>query len=173
MGTSPINVARTSNMGFDGQIGYQDRFGEFNFNTNFVFSYAKNKVEFNAEAQQRYDWLSATGRPIGQPFGYTCLLYTSFQYSITQQGNEAYDKYGDVSSQTNSYRSVSTYQYMYGKMYVDWERQFGMHGVKASLWGDTRTILNNYDLPMIPSNIGQKVEYLSLIHISIKPKLRI
>lgn len=82
-----------------------------------------------------------------------------FQYSITQQGNEAYDKYGDVSSQTNSYRSVSTYQYMYGKMYVDRERQFGMHGVKASLWGDTRTILNNYDLPMIPSNIGQKVEY--------------
>lgn len=82
-----------------------------------------------------------------------------FQYSITQQGNEAYDKYGDVSSQTNIYRSVSTYQYMYGKMYVDWERQFGMHGVKASLWGDTRTILNNYDLPMIPSNIGQKVEY--------------
>lgn len=82
-----------------------------------------------------------------------------FQYSITQQGNEAYDKYGDVSSQTNSYRSVLTYQYMYGKMYVDWERQFGMHGVKASLWGDTRTILNNYDLPMIPSNIGQKVEY--------------
>lgn len=82
-----------------------------------------------------------------------------WQYSITQQGNEAYDKYGDVSSQTNSYRSVSTYQYMYGKMYVDWERQFGMHGVKASLWGDTRTILNNYDLPMIPSNIGQKVEY--------------
>ena len=82
-----------------------------------------------------------------------------FQYSITQQGNEAYDKYGDVSSQTNSYRSVSTYQYMYGKMYVDWERQFGMNGVKASLWGDTRTILNNYDLPMIPSNIGQKVEY--------------
>lgn len=82
-----------------------------------------------------------------------------FQYSITQQGNEAYDKYGDVSSQTNSYRSVSTYQYMYGKMYVDWERQFGMHGVKASLWGDTRSILNNYDLPMIPSNIGQKVEY--------------
>ena len=75
VGTSPINVARTSNMGFDGQIGYQDRFGEFNFNTNFVFSYAKNKVEFNAEAQQRYDWLSATGRPIGQPFGYTWIGY--------------------------------------------------------------------------------------------------
>ena len=72
---SPENVAETTNKGFDGQIGYQDRFGEFNFNTNFVFSYAKNKVEFNAEAQQRYDWLSATGRPIGQPFGYTWIGY--------------------------------------------------------------------------------------------------
>ena len=53
-----------------------DRFSfTFNFNTNFVFSYANNKVEFNAEAQQRYDWLSATGRPIGQPFGYTWIGY--------------------------------------------------------------------------------------------------
>lgn len=75
VGTSPINVARTSNKGFDGQIGYQDRFGDFNFNTNFVFSYAKNKIEYNAEAQQRYEWLSATGRPIGQPFGYTWIGY--------------------------------------------------------------------------------------------------
>lgn len=38
------------------------------------------------------------------------------------------------------------------------KRQFGMHGVKLH-WGDTYgMILNNYDL-LIPSNIGQKVEY--------------
>ena len=40
-----------------------------------MFSYAKNKIEYNAEAQQRYEWLSATGRPIGQPFGYTWIGY--------------------------------------------------------------------------------------------------
>ena len=47
--------------GFDGQIGYQDRFGEFDFNTSLVFSYAKNKVDFKAEAQQKYSWLAETG----------------------------------------------------------------------------------------------------------------
>ena len=52
VGTSPINVARTSNKGFDGQIGYQDRFGDFNFNTNFVFSYAKNKIEYNEKVKE-------------------------------------------------------------------------------------------------------------------------
>ena len=61
IGYAPSNVARTTNQGFDGQIGYQDRFGEFDFNTSLVFSYAKNKVDFKAEAQQKYSWLAETG----------------------------------------------------------------------------------------------------------------
>ena len=35
IGTSPVNVARTSNQGFDGQISYRDRWGKFDFNTSF------------------------------------------------------------------------------------------------------------------------------------------
>lgn len=57
IGLSPENVAETTNKGFDGQIGYQDRFGNFNFNTNFVFGYAKNRVDYKAEAEQKYEWL--------------------------------------------------------------------------------------------------------------------
>lgn len=75
IGISPNNIAETSNQGFDGQIGYQNSFGEFQFSTNLVFSYAKNKVLYKAEAQQAYPWLAETGQPIGQPFGYT---YTGF-----------------------------------------------------------------------------------------------
>lgn len=71
IGTSPLNVAETENRGFDGQIGYHDRWGDWGFNTNFVFSYAKNKIIYQAEAQQRYPWLASTGKPIGQMFGYT------------------------------------------------------------------------------------------------------
>lgn len=74
---SPENVAETTNKGFDGQIGYQDRFGNFNFNTNFVFGYAKNRVDYKAEAQQKYEWLRETGRQIGQPLAIIdWLLYT-------------------------------------------------------------------------------------------------
>ncbi len=75
IGVSPNNVARTTNRGFDGQFGYQDRWRDFNFNTNLVFSYAKNRVDYKAEAQQRYPWLAETGRPIGQPFGYHWIGY--------------------------------------------------------------------------------------------------
>lgn len=75
IGTSPENIARTTNKGFDGQISYRDKWGDFEFNTNFVYSYAKNKIVYNAEAQQIYPWLSTTGHPIGQPFGYKWIGY--------------------------------------------------------------------------------------------------
>ena len=75
VGSSPLNVAETENRGFDGQIGYRNHWGDFSFNTNFVFSYAKNKILYQAEAQQRYPWLASTGHSIGQPFGYTWIGY--------------------------------------------------------------------------------------------------
>nr|WP_321412222.1 TonB-dependent receptor [uncultured Carboxylicivirga sp.] len=79
IGVAPSNVAETENKGFDGQVGYQTRFGEVHFNTNFVFSYAKNKVIYKAEAEQAYPWLAETGHPINQPFGYTYLGFYSQQ----------------------------------------------------------------------------------------------
>jgi len=77
IGVSPLNVAKTVNRGFDGSIGYQTKIAAVNFHTNFVFSYAKNKVIYKAEAQQSYPWLSATGQSINQPFGYKFIgFYT-------------------------------------------------------------------------------------------------
>jgi len=77
IGVSPLNVAKTVNRGFDGSIGYQTKIATVNFHTNFVFSYAKNKVIYKAEAQQSYPWLSETGQSINQPFGYKFIgFYT-------------------------------------------------------------------------------------------------
>ena len=70
IGTSPVNVAKTMNRGFDGQVGYRKGWGDWSFNTNFVFSYAQNRILYQQEAQQRFPWLTKTGRPINQPFGY-------------------------------------------------------------------------------------------------------
>lgn len=75
VGYAPKNIGETVNRGFDGSISYQDRFGELDFNTNFVFSYAKNKVIYKSEAQQRYSWLAETGKPLNQPFGYHWIGY--------------------------------------------------------------------------------------------------
>ena len=78
IGISPSNIAKTENRGFDGKIDYQTKiFGDVHFNTSLVFSYAKNKVLYKAEAEQAYPWLQETGRPIGQPFGYTFIGFYS------------------------------------------------------------------------------------------------
>ena len=75
IGIPAFNMATTVNRGFDGSLGFQTRIDQVHFNTNFVYSFAKNKVLYKAEAQQRYPWLMQTGKPIDQPFGYTFIGY--------------------------------------------------------------------------------------------------
>ncbi|RYZ96232.1 MAG: SusC/RagA family TonB-linked outer membrane protein [Sphingobacteriaceae bacterium] len=90
-----VNLARTQNTGFDGQVTYRNSFGKFQFNTAFVFSIAKNKVLYQSEAQPLPN-LRATGQPIDQPFGYESLGYYTPQDIVAlneyylDKGNERY-----------------------------------------------------------------------------------
>ncbi|HEU4554748.1 MAG TPA: TonB-dependent receptor [Chitinophaga sp.] len=79
VGLPAINVGRTQNQGFDGQIGYHSSIGNIQWGTNFVFSYAKNKVLYESEAAPAYPWLARTGQPLNQPFGYHYLGYYTEQ----------------------------------------------------------------------------------------------
>lgn len=81
-----------------------------------------------------------------------------FEY-VLDGDKEIYNQYGSSISQSNSFRYVSSYQNLYGRMTIDYQRQFGLHGLKAALIGDTRHELVQYDLPMIPSNIIENVKY--------------
>ncbi|MDB5006715.1 MAG: SusC/RagA family TonB-linked outer membrane protein [Mucilaginibacter sp.] len=75
VGLPAINLGRVQNQGFDGQISYHNTIGNVQYNTSFVFSYAKNKILYQDEASPAYPWLAKTGHPIGQPFGYHYLGY--------------------------------------------------------------------------------------------------
>ncbi|BAU52936.1 SusC/RagA family TonB-linked outer membrane protein [Mucilaginibacter gotjawali] len=75
VGLPAINLGRTQNNGFDGQIGYHNSIRDVQYGVNFVFSYAKNKILFESEAQAAYPWLARTGHSINQPFGYHSLGY--------------------------------------------------------------------------------------------------
>jgi TonB-linked SusC/RagA family outer membrane protein len=88
VGVAPSNVARTRNTGFDGSITYQDRYGEVDVNSSFVFSIAKNKVLYKDEAQKTYPWLMETGYPINQPFGYHWIgYYTPEDIALIKAGS--------------------------------------------------------------------------------------
>ncbi|MDB5002507.1 MAG: TonB-dependent Receptor Plug Domain protein [Mucilaginibacter sp.] len=75
VGLPAVNLGRTQNQGFDGSVGYHNHIGELQWGANFVFSIANNKVLFQGEAAPAYPWLSRTGQPINQPFGYHSLGY--------------------------------------------------------------------------------------------------
>lgn len=93
---------------------------------------------------------SATFRTMRQPV---------YEYGLSVDGDEVYRRYGDISTQINSYRAVGNFQQLWGKIGVDYERRWGLHNFKASLSGDTRQNINNYDLPSLPSNIMEAVQY--------------
>ncbi|TWR24819.1 TonB-dependent receptor [Mucilaginibacter pallidiroseus] len=77
VGVPAVNAGRSINRGFEAQIGYRTSVGQFQFNSNLVFSYAKNKITDQREAAPAYPWLYRTGHPIGQPFGYKYIgFYT-------------------------------------------------------------------------------------------------
>ena len=82
-----------------------------------------------------------------------------YSYGLDKEGKEIYTQYGSSDSQINKFYSVTSYQQMYGQFAVDYNRRFGVHGVKATLMGDTRHTLANYDLPQLPSNIIADVAY--------------
>ncbi|GAB3360685.1 TonB-dependent receptor [Arachidicoccus ginsenosidivorans] len=80
IGVSPTNVARTVNRGFDGQATFSDKIGQLHYSVGLVWSYAKNKILYEAEASPTYPWLAKTGHSIDQPFGYKTLgFYTEDQ----------------------------------------------------------------------------------------------
>ena len=77
IGVSPTNVGITVNRGWEETFTYHDRIGNVQFSAGLVWSFAKNKILFMAEASPRYPWLAATGHSINQPFGYKFIGFYS------------------------------------------------------------------------------------------------
>lgn len=82
-----------------------------------------------------------------------------YNYKEDLSGNPFYTMYGQSVPQTNNFTAVATYNQMMGLVGIDYERMFGQHSVKASVTGDTRHEVDDYDLPLFPSNIAQTLEY--------------
>ena len=70
IGVSPSNVGITVNRGWEETVTYQDKIGAVQYSIGLVWSYAKNKILYMAEAAPRFPWLAKTGHSINQPQGY-------------------------------------------------------------------------------------------------------
>jgi TonB-linked SusC/RagA family outer membrane protein len=70
IGVSPTNVGITVNRGWEETFNYHDKIGNVQYSVGLVWSYAKNKILYMAEASPRFPWLAKTGHSINQPQGY-------------------------------------------------------------------------------------------------------
>lgn len=94
-----LNQGKTNNKGFEGKVRfYNDDSKEFRFFIEATAWYYKNKIVYNSEALQSYDYLYQTGRPIGQPFGLVALGFFKDQPDIDGSPKQIWTsvKPGDV-----------------------------------------------------------------------------
>jgi TonB-linked SusC/RagA family outer membrane protein len=79
------NIGSVENKGFETEISYADKIGEFTFNIGGNFTYARNKVLFLDEAPNLIGYQRYTGLPIGSD-----LLYQADGIFRTQADIDAY-----------------------------------------------------------------------------------
>lgn len=79
----PVNVGVTKNHGYEVIVGWKDRVGNFSYEIEANYSYARNKIIYKAEAPNPYDWMNETGHSIGQSYG----LKTDGLYDTVEELN--------------------------------------------------------------------------------------
>lgn len=87
---SPDNIGIINNQGFELELGYNNRIGDFSYYITGNVAYAHNTVIENGEADQPYEYMSSKGLSIGQYKGYHALgffkSYEEIAASPTQFG---------------------------------------------------------------------------------------
>ncbi len=63
------NLGKMQNKGYEAELTYTDKAGDFSYRISANFSFARNKVLFRDEVPNRYAYQNRTGQRLGQNFG--------------------------------------------------------------------------------------------------------
>ena len=102
--SSYVNEGRVKNHGYELTLKWADKIGDFRYQISPSIAFARNKVIEMLEVPPMYDYLSRTGLPVGQPFGYE--LFEFYQPGTEERYMEKFNvempdqnvelKYGDA-----------------------------------------------------------------------------
>ncbi|WP_202618211.1 SusC/RagA family TonB-linked outer membrane protein [Arcticibacter tournemirensis] len=90
--TAPLNLGKVSNKGFEAEGGWNDKIGAWGYSIRGNFSFAKNKIDYRAEAPFPYEWMNETGYAIGQ---YKGLLTDGFYNTQEELNNRPFNSFGN------------------------------------------------------------------------------
>ena len=85
-----VNEGRVKNHGFEVTLNWEQKIGDFRYSISPNFAYAKNQVIEMLEVKPLYEYLSRTGLPVGQRFGYD--LFEFYEAGATEE--RYFAKYG-------------------------------------------------------------------------------
>ncbi|MDO4818876.1 MAG: SusC/RagA family TonB-linked outer membrane protein [Prevotella sp.] len=82
-----------------------------------------------------------------------------YELNYDDNGKPFYNMYGSPQSQSNDFSAVANYQNLYGQLSIEYGKEIGLHSFMGKVVGDTREEINDYDLPLVPSNIRESIMY--------------
>lgn len=154
------------NGSWGGNVSFTNNLRSETVNSGYI---ADNSRDIQSSLKLKYDFnklvkgLSATALGNVVSLSRTAITRTKqsvvYDYRLEADGNPVYSMYGENKAQSNDFNDVATYTELYGQLSIDYNRRFGLHGLKAKLMGDTHHQIDDYDLPLIPSNIMENVGY--------------
>lgn len=65
------NAGKVINKGYELSINYKDKLDQVHYSLGLNYSFARNKIDYIAEVEKKYDYQMQKGHPIGSFFGYT------------------------------------------------------------------------------------------------------
>ena len=85
-----VNEGRVKNHGFEVTLNWEQKVGDFRYSISPNFAFARNQIIEMLEVPPMYDYLSRTGLPVGQRFGYD--LFEFYEPGATEE--RYFAKYG-------------------------------------------------------------------------------
>ncbi|MFT3902083.1 MAG: TonB-dependent receptor [Niabella sp.] len=63
------NIGKVTNRGIEFGVGYADKAGDLKYALDLMGTYAKNKIDYQAEIPNKNEFSNTTGLPVGAPVG--------------------------------------------------------------------------------------------------------
>ena len=85
-----VNEGRVKNHGFEVTLNWEQKIGDFRYSISPNVAYARNQIIEMLEVKPMYDYLSRTGLPVEQPFGYDLFEF----YEAGETEDRYFAEYG-------------------------------------------------------------------------------
>ncbi len=89
----PANYAKVENKGYELEVGWNSKIGEFGYNLSLYLAHAQNNRTLISESTQYYPWLYQQGQSIGQYYGFIAEGYYD-SFAEVHDVNAAFSTFG-------------------------------------------------------------------------------